>query len=249
MTNKINKLQDIYNKLTHLLFQFKNTYVGKLNDLPNYINRIVVGENRIPLYLNGNLEEVTKDDLKGAYSIGRYAFNDYTNLKSITIPDSVTSIGQEVFSGCTGLTSITIPDSVTSIGSYTFNDCINLTSVILSNNLIYIRRSFENCCSLESIVIPDSVIGISNNAFDGCTACKTVTIGRGVEQISRMAFSGCYSLGNIYMYPTIPPTLADINAIPTTATIRVPVGSGEAYRNATNWSYYSSRIVEDAELS
>ncbi len=48
-------------------------------------------------------------------SIGSEAFYDCTNLTSVTIPNSVTSIGQLAFSGCTSLTSVTIPNSVTSI--------------------------------------------------------------------------------------------------------------------------------------
>ena len=41
-----------------------------------------------------------------------------------TIPDSVTSIGDWAFDGCTSLKSITIPDSVTSIGGNVFQNCI-----------------------------------------------------------------------------------------------------------------------------
>ena len=43
------------------------------------------------------------------------AFEDCTNLTSITIPNSVTSIESDAFGGCTSLTSIVIPKSVTSI--------------------------------------------------------------------------------------------------------------------------------------
>ena len=37
---------------------------------------------------------------------------------------NVTSIGDYAFNGCTGLKSVTIPSSVTSIGSSAFKDCI-----------------------------------------------------------------------------------------------------------------------------
>jgi len=53
-------------------------------------------------------------------AIASYAFKGYS-LKTITIPNSVTSIGTGAFQGCTGLTSITIPSSVTSIGSNAFS--------------------------------------------------------------------------------------------------------------------------------
>ena len=45
---------------------------------------------------------------------GLFNYND--RLKSITIPDSVTSIGDDAFWYCSSLKSITIPNSVTWIG-------------------------------------------------------------------------------------------------------------------------------------
>ena len=51
-------------------------------------------------------------------------------IKSVVIPDSVTSIGAGAFSRCP-LTSVTIPDSVTSIGESAFRGCKNLSSLTI----------------------------------------------------------------------------------------------------------------------
>ncbi|MGA3142181.1 MAG: leucine-rich repeat domain-containing protein [Verrucomicrobiota bacterium] len=69
-----------------------------------------------------------------ATTIGLDAFNDLTNLTSVTIPSSVTSIGDGAFWYCTGLTNITIPGSVTFIGSDAFLYCFSLTSVYFTGN-------------------------------------------------------------------------------------------------------------------
>ena len=61
--------------------------------------------------------------------IANSAFSYSTKLRSITIPDSVTSIGDSAFNNCESLTSITIPDSVTSIGDKAFSYCSSLTSI------------------------------------------------------------------------------------------------------------------------
>jgi hypothetical protein len=58
-------------------------------------------------------------------------------LKSITIPNSVTSIGSYAFSRCSGLKSITIPNSVTSIWDYAFADC-NLKSATIGTGVLAI---------------------------------------------------------------------------------------------------------------
>jgi hypothetical protein len=64
------------------------------------------------------------------YSSG---FNYCSNLKSITIPNSVTTIGDSAFSSCSSLMSVSIPNFVTTIGNYAFSSCNNLTSVIFDD--------------------------------------------------------------------------------------------------------------------
>ena len=57
------------------------------------------------------------------------AFGGCSNLKNITIPNTVTSIKPYAFEGCSNLTTVTIPNSCTEIGRYTFASCSNLSSV------------------------------------------------------------------------------------------------------------------------
>ena len=78
-------------------------------------------------------ENVTKIIIPdGVTRIGWYAFQNCSNLTSVTIGNSVTSIGVGAFSR-TGLTSVTIPDSVTSIEDGAFIGCSNLTSATFNN--------------------------------------------------------------------------------------------------------------------
>ena len=79
-------------------------------------------------------------------------FGGKNRLKSITIPNSVTSIGELAFSHCNSLTSITIPNSVTSIGEFSFTDCSSLTSITIPNSVTSIGNyAFYDCSSLASI--------------------------------------------------------------------------------------------------
>ena len=50
-------------------------------------------------------------------------------IKEVVIKDGVTSIGDYAFDGCSRLRSITIPNSVTSIEHGAFEDCSNLRSI------------------------------------------------------------------------------------------------------------------------
>ena len=181
---------------------------------------------------SGKLTIPSKIDGYPVTSIEGWAFRERTNLKNITIPDSVTSIAYEAFRDCTGLTSITIPDSVTSIGNSAFyetgyyNNSSNWKNSVLyiGNHLIEAKTSikgsykiksgtkciadyaFYGCTDLTSITIPDSVTSIGYSAFSGCTGLKSVTIGKNVTRIGQEAFSGCSSLTSI----TIPDSVTSI---------------------------------------
>ncbi len=136
-----------------------------------YYNNSDNWENGV-LYISNHLIKANTD-ISGSYeikegtlAIADEAFDDCISLKSITIPNSVTSIGESAFSGCTSLKSITIPDSVTSIGDYAFYGCKSLTSVTIPDSVTSIGSwAFNGCTSLESVTIPDSVTSIGHHAF------------------------------------------------------------------------------------
>ena len=137
------------------------------------------------------------------------AFEDNENLKSVKLPDSVTSIGSGAFSGCTGLTEINIPSSITTIKDRTFNYCTALTSITIPDAVTEIGDyAFSRCTGLTEIVIPDSVTEIGEGAFEGCTGLTSITIPDAVTKIEDYAFSRCTGLTKI----VIPESVTSIGA-------------------------------------
>lgn len=143
-------------------------------------------------------------------TIGNSAFYECKNLKSVSMPDSVTQIGSNAFRLCSSLTNVTIPKGVTSISSKAFSGCENLTCVSIPEGVTTIGvGSFQNCSSLTKTTLPNSLKEIASEAFSNCQKLTNVSIPEGVTSIGYGAFYGCLSLNHI----TIPDGVTEIGKI------------------------------------
>ena len=177
-------------------------------------------------------------------SIGGRAFYQYSGLTSVTIPNSVTNIAGDAFKYCSSLTSIDIPSGVTSIGADAFEGCSGLTSIDIPSGVTSISdRTFYGCNSLTSCTIPNSVTTIGSGAFQDCKSLTSIVIPSGVTSIGYQAFVQCVNLTSITCLATTPPTLNyRVFNTGNNCPIYVPSASVNAYKTATVWSGYASRI-------
>ena len=177
-------------------------------------------------------------------SIGHNAFRGCSCLTDVTIPNSVTSIGDMAFWGCSSLTSVTIPNSVTSIGDYAFTDCSSLASVMIPTSVTSIGEyAFYRCRSLTSITIPISVTSIGEYAFGDCSSLTSVIIPTKVTKIGGEVFDGCERLTSVTCYAILPPKL-EKSSDPVAATLYVPIGFGDIYRN----SLFGKQFIKIEEI-
>ena len=147
-------------------------------------------------------------------SIGDYAFNECSSLKSINIPEGVTSIGRYAFSGCSSLKNITIPSSVTSIE----------------------ERAFYECSSLKDINIPSSVINIGGiAAIDKTTIIYTKSNSEG----HRYAEEGEKGYIIDEIVPALNVTYSTKN--PTKENVTVTITSNEQIQSITGWVLSSDK--------
>ena len=182
-------------------------------------------------------------------TIPSYLCYGFSGLTSISIPNSVTSIGGSSFYGCTGLTSITIPPSVTSIGNAAFSGCTGLGLVEFNaDSCLYMGggttsdRVFNNTY-IHTINIGNNVKYIPGYAFSGCSHIMSITIPSLVSGIGVQAFSGCSSLDNVYLYPTVPPSVGSNSFSSSVDHFNVHCDAYSAYYNSTQWLTYRSRLL------
>ena len=119
------------------------------------------------------------------------------------------------------ITYIDIPTGVTSIGVYAFYYCTSLSGITIPNSVTSIGFfAFANCTSLTGITIPDSVTSIEGYVLAGCSSLTSIT----VEAVTPPALeSGAFNGTN-------------------DCPIYVPCSAVSAYRSASGWSDYASRI-------
>ena len=184
---------------------------------------------------NGNVAALDIPDTIDGYkvvTIGWGVFRNRTELRTVTIPDSVTKIESCAFSGCTKLSGVKLPKYVTEIKSEAFYNCDELTSIEIPKSLIkgggndgafdncdklkevifeagttrIAEYLFANCTGLETITIPEGVTSIDYGAFKNCKNLKTINLPQSITTIGWSAFSSCTSLKNL----TLPDNITEI---------------------------------------
>lgn len=203
----------------------------------------------------------------GISALGDWAFSDYKNVTSVSLPSSISRISKGAFYECKKLSSVTIenglldigesafyqcvslkeillPNSVTNIGSFAFNGCTNLASINIPSSMTTIGNyTFYNCSALNNISIPNGIKSIGTQAFASCTNLKELILPSSVNNIGTGAFYDCTSLSYIICNAGNPPTCeaTAFSYVPTaTCELMVPAYTVNAYTTTSPWSTFTN---------
>ena len=201
-----------------------------------------------------NLTSVTLSE--GLTSIGYAVFGGDKLLTTITIPASVTSIGHFPFWGCDGLKTLQVASGNTKYDSRGGCNAIIETETnkliqgcnvtVIPDDVVTIAQSaFYGFAGLNTVVIPQSVTNIEMEAFRASTGLTSVVIPSSVTSIGEYAFYDCANLVEVHSQVETPFEIAEnvfskSDGSFTTATLYVPVGTSEAYRDSNYWSKFTN---------
>lgn len=180
----------------------------------------------------------------GLTSIGYEAFKNCSSMVSVQIPEGVTTIESYAFQGCASLTSINLPNSVNRLGAYAFNGCDGLTDPVYNKHIFaFMPRTYSGAYTIQ-----DSIVSVARSAFSDCTLLTKITLPASTERIGRSAFYNCTALEKVICYAVTPPICQDYAFTYsdaegwikfTQSALYVPQESLEAYQNADTWKEFN----------
>lgn len=117
-----------------------------------------------------NLTELDKSGKSVTWGSG--VFEKCTALRTVTLPENMTTIPANMFKDCTALTTLTLPDACKTISQQAFSGCSALVTVNIPAKVSTIgSKAFANCKSLIMVTIHqqgedgESTISIAEDAF------------------------------------------------------------------------------------
>lgn len=171
---------------------------------PNNCNAII--ETKTSTLIVGCKNTIIYEGIK---SIEGDAFVGRSNLKTITLPASLTEIIDNPFintnctfviaSGNANFKVDTTSNMILSIDGKTLivaNNKSDISKIPESVETIG-RHVFNSYLGLINLIIPDGIKVIDVDAFYGCVNLKTVIIPNSVTTIKALAFSGCNALTSV----------------------------------------------------
>ena len=175
---------------------------------------------------------------------------DKTYGANITkLPKGLTAIRNYAFNYCSNLALTELPETITSIGNYSFNNCANLSLTKLPAGLTNIgNNAFDTCRSIKITEIPEGIIELKSYVFSSCTSIISLKILGNITSIGNYCFNGCNALEkielpNITSVPTLGVnSLKGTKIVGTIGYIYVPDDLVDAYKTATTWTAYASKI-------
>ncbi len=198
-------------------------------------------------------ESITEAVLEeGVSSLGPMSFMDCSNLRSVSLPSTLTAIGDAAFQNCSSLTALSIPETVTELGYYAFFGCTAMQSVNIPSGVTAIGPStFANCAVLGNVTLPEGLRSIRGFAFASCRSFSSMAFPASLESIGNYAFAGCIAMAELH-FAGDAPTITENAFTSVTADVSYPQENGsytdevkQNYGGMLNWEQQAPALPEN----
>ena len=164
-------------------------------------------------------------------TIGSYAFASNSQLSTLSF-SKCNLISGNAFQNCSILSSIYFP-ACTSINIYAFQSCSALTTINFPQTTFISGYAFQSCIQLSEVVLPKIANFSWQAIFGSCYNLISFNLAS-VSAVPSLQYS------NIFLSTPIAGYSASAGQY---GSIYVPASLYDAFKSATNWTYFSSRMV------
>lgn len=192
------------------------------------------------------------------YNVSKISIPNCTSLRScalfgITYDELIVPKLKRIYNYCCGNPEFISADACRTVDAYGLLGATSLKSIYMPLLQNLGEEAFYNCVSLEELPDLDSAGGVPSHAFAYCVKIKSARFFN-TTYFNQGAFWDCKALESLYVRCTSVPTMQYSNVLGNTpmqyssyigkfGSIFVPASVVDAYKSATNWVYYSDRIV------
>jgi hypothetical protein len=156
------------------------------------------------------------------------------------LPSTLEEVREMVFAWCDALDSVIFPPSTHRLGYATLAMCENLKVLQLSEGLEVMDTMLLYGAGLKTLVVPSHVSRIEFAALVSCQHLHKVELPATVTYLGDSLFIDGTPLDTLIMGCTVPPTLGNGVFPEYTATLIVPCGAAEAYRQHEVWGLFAN---------
>ena len=152
------------------------------------------GADDIPAYSFCGNDTLTEVVIDKAVTIGKYAFSNCPNIKTVTINALGCIIERNAFEKCGSLREVRVLAGKLGRGAFSF--CRSLEKAEISGASVLEDEVFAGCCSLREVKLSAETKEIGRRCFDECTSLSSIGL-ENVRIIGERAFERCDSLTEI----------------------------------------------------
>lgn len=178
---------------------------------------------------------------------GGGAFTQVTSLTLLDFPN-LTTIQRGGCYQCSNLESFIGLDGIITLDGNGINQCSKLGGSITFKNITALPNPGLNDLAFTRISLPKVVTsnggsGTGNCGIGACHSLKYVEFGPDITSLGNANLGHCENLKWVVVRATTPPTLGSNFLLSNQiALIYVPAESVQAYKEASGWSSFASRI-------
>ena len=140
----------------------------------------------------------------GITTVGNKAFNSFSAIETVSIPDSVTRVAMDAFTNCASL-DFTVYENGKYLGNGTnpylvYVSAIDKTApqyVIHPDAAVLAEAAMSNCDNMDSLVLPDGLGYLGYESVFACDSLTSITLPKDLIAADPLFCSSCYNLASM----------------------------------------------------